>query len=91
MPEGVSDGQAPAVASVRAKFRCSSVRKELSGNTADPFHFTFHFNAVYGTGSEENKTFWKYTPSGTIDLTGLRSDLFVVGSCYYIDFSPAPE
>jgi hypothetical protein len=43
------------------------------------------------TGSEENKTFWRYTPSGKLEMTinGAAASMFVVGTEYYLDFSSA--
>jgi hypothetical protein len=43
-------------------------------------------------GSEENKTFWKYTPGGQITLTitnPAAMEQFEVGKEYYVDFTPA--
>jgi hypothetical protein len=75
---------------VRAKFRCMEMRKSTGGSSKEhPFAWTYHFNAV-AEGSEENKQFWHWTPSGSIDLTALRDDLFEVGQTYYLDFTPAP-
>jgi hypothetical protein len=73
---------------VRAKFTCVSVIKTLSGNKDLSFTWTYHFIAVYGN-SEENKKFWQYTPSGSVDLSSINQDLFEVGKEYYLDFSPA--
>ncbi len=41
--------------------------------------------------SPENETFWKYTPSGKIEMSIRKEagDLFEVGKEYYIDISPA--
>lgn len=41
--------------------------------------------------SPENETFWKYTPSGKVEMSIRKEagDLFVVGQEYYLDFSPA--
>jgi len=46
------------------------------------------------TGSEENKTFSKYTPSGKIALTITNEqayDFFKIGKEYYIDFTKAED
>lgn len=44
------------------------------------------------SGSEENKTFWEYTPSGRLEMqitNGAALDQFKPGQQYYIDFTPA--
>ena len=44
------------------------------------------------SGSEENKSFYKYTPSGTIDLQIVNDEAtkqFEVGKEYYVDFTIA--
>jgi hypothetical protein len=48
----------------------------------------YKFNAV-SSGSEENKSFFASTPSGSLSLSSVRDDLFEVGKEYYLDFSPA--
>jgi hypothetical protein len=43
-------------------------------------------------GSEENKAFWKYTPSGKIEMTidnPPASEVFAPGKEFYVDFRPA--
>jgi len=45
-------------------------------------------------GSEENKTFWQYTPSGSISFSCINTaavEQFEVGKEYYVDFNPAQE
>lgn len=72
---------------IRAKFKCTSVTKDLDGWQKDSkFQYKYRFGAVT-SGSKENETFWKYTPSGAIEITGIRDDLFVVGEEYYVDFT----
>ena len=71
--------------SVRAKFRVAS--KTESANKA----FVVHLEPVI-TGSEENKQFYKWTPSGKIELATVNEDAakqFEVGTEMYIDFTPA--
>jgi len=72
---------------IRTKFFCHSVTKMVS---APAFVYNYKFSAVT-SGSEENKTFWKWTPSGMIELSSIRDDLFEVGKEYYLDFMPASE
>lgn len=71
---------------VRAKFVCQSITKTARHPTG--FTWNYRFNVVYA-GSEENKAFWEATPSGSIELNGIRDDLFEVGHEYYVDFITA--
>ena len=67
---------------VRAKFKCASNHE---GNVT--------LQPVY-EGSEENKTFWNYTPAGLITMTitnPAASNSFEVGKEYYVDFTLAGE
>jgi hypothetical protein len=81
---------------VRAKFYCTSITKYI-GFTQNPETgkyeaapaFNYKFQAVT-SGSEENKKFFASTPSGTIELSALREDLFELNKEYYLDFTPAP-
>lgn len=67
----------------RAKFKCITVTEHEGGNKSASF------TPVVG-GSEENKTFWKYTPSGSLDLTWLNPNVeFRPGQEYYLDITPA--
>lgn len=71
---------------VRAKFTCNFKIINQENGQAE-----VGFNPVY-TGSEENKDFWKYTPSGSIAMTITNSqafDRFETGREYYVDFTPA--
>jgi hypothetical protein len=43
------------------------------------------------SGSEENKKFFAATPSGIIELSALKEDLFEVGKEYYVTFSPSQK
>ena len=63
---------------IRAKFICHSVTKFKSGWGDYPIHYNFKFQAVTG-GSEENKSFFASTPSGMIELSSVKEDLFEVG------------
>lgn len=45
-------------------------------------------------GSPENEQFWKYTPSGNLELTYIKSasaEAFEVCQEYYLDLNPAPR
>lgn len=72
---------------VRAKFQCIKVedQPDLQQKLVD-------FVAVTD-GSEENKSFAKFTPSGgaylNISYETPASDFFEEGQCYYLDFVKA--
>lgn len=69
--------------SVRAKFKVDSVE-----HTADSA--TVKLTPVV-SGSEENKTFYKWTPSGLIMLATINKEAakqFEPGKEYYVDFTP---
>ncbi len=79
----------------RAKFNCISITKWIGGSTnpetgkyeSHPV-YNYRFNAV-SSGSDENKKFFASTPSGTIELTAVRDDLFEIQKEYYLDFTLA--
>lgn len=78
---------------VRAKFHCYSVRKYhtttwVGGKPVLGFLYDYEFNVVMGD-TEENQKFFASTPSGKINISSVRDDLFEVGKDYYLDFSPA--
>jgi hypothetical protein len=71
--------------SVRAKFTVESKTHNRDGS----HHITLF---PVSSGSEENKQFYKWTPSGSIQLNTINSaaaDQFEVGKSYYLDFTPA--
>lgn len=70
---------------VRAKFRCMSITETEGGNK------TVQLAAVT-SGSEENKEFFKWTPSAQINLSTLNpaaAAQFKPGAEFYVDFTPA--
>lgn len=70
---------------VRTKFQVGSVSKTMYG------HHTVVLQAVTN-GSEENNEFWKWTPSGKIELNCINDDAvkqFEPGKEYYVDFTQA--
>lgn len=74
---------------VRAKFVC----KEISNSSpvSEDNGKTVKLEAVIN-GSEENKEFFRWTPSGQISFGCVNvqaSQQFVVGKEYYVDFTPA--
>jgi hypothetical protein len=70
---------------VRAKFKCVSVTEQEGGlKTATLQPVT--------NGSPENASFFKWTPSGQIQLGTINPSAakeFVPGREFYIDFTPA--
>lgn len=70
---------------VRAKFAVDQITTHRGGKTVVLQPVT--------SGSEENKSFWKYTPSGKLEMwmnEGVAAaDLFAVGQEYYLDFTLA--
>lgn len=72
---------------VRCKFFCSSVTKAYDSYNKR-YTYEYKFSAVT-SGSEENKQFWQFTPTGSLSVTGVRDDLFAPGQEYFIDIAPA--
>lgn len=67
----------------RCKFKCESITTFENGVSVKmyPVH----------SGSEENKSFYQYTPGGSLDLQVLNPEaakMFQPGKEYYIDISP---
>lgn len=73
---------------VRAKFIVDSVLRQNGGGVKVELK-------PVTTGSEENKNFWKYTPSGKLEMwmtEGIpAAEQFQPGQEYYIDFTLASE
>lgn len=70
--------------SVRAKFVC-----QTNNRSEGQAEITL---SPVTDGSEENKSFFKYTPGGQINLSVVNdsaSRQFEVGKHYYVDFTPA--
>ena len=70
---------------VRAKYTCIGKNQEFEDT------FDICFSPVTG-GSQENDSFWKWTPYGEIQLGTINkaaSDQFKVGKEYYVDFTLA--
>lgn len=71
--------------SVRAKFRVTSVTAHEGGSSAVVL-------APVLSGSEENKSFWKWTPGGKVELLTINPEAasqFEPGKEFYVDFTPA--
>ena len=68
--------------SVRAKFRCTCKESSNGG-----YRVSF---SVVTDGSTENKEFYKYTPSGNIEMATINENAgnqFTVGDEYFVDFT----
>lgn len=70
---------------VRAKFIVQSIARTTYGHQIKLTPVT--------TGSEENKSFFKYTPGGSIDLTTINDAAMEAfgnpGDAFYVDFTKA--
>lgn len=77
---------------VRAKFTCvKKIPANLGSGPSDVEGFEIVLEPVT-CGSDENETFYKYTPWGRIELGTVNvtaAERFEEGKEYYIDFSPA--
>ena len=69
----------------RCKFKCTHV--EAQGSESDPQQYA-RFEAVV-SGSPENESFFRWTPSGQLSLGVVRGGQFEVGKEYYLDITPA--
>jgi len=70
---------------VRAKFQCTEQTRRCWDATKEEYFYAYSFDAVLG-GSEENKAFFKATPSGHLEMSAVVP-LFVPGKTYYLDFT----
>lgn len=73
---------------VRCKFKCTSSRKYQGWNGDGKFFYEYEMNAV-SSGSDENKEFFASTPSGSLKVSAVASDLFEPGQEYYLDITKA--
>lgn len=78
---------------VRAKFYVSEVKQSRTnwGSQEGELLTTVKLQPVTGN-SEENKSFFRWTPSGSIDLGTVNPavvEQFHIGDEFYIDFTPA--
>lgn len=74
---------------VRAKFKCDAVKPRSDDGT----EVQVELSAVT-SGSDENKSWSRYTPSGQLTMGITNPDAvaqFEVGKEYYLDFTPAGE
>ena len=71
---------------VRAKFKVESVTHVVGGESVK-------MNAVCYDDNDENKSFSKWTPSGSFEMFVNNEKIFGVfqpGQEYYLDFTPVP-
>ncbi len=70
----------------RAKFRCDRF------STVEYGHGTLQYEYIFypvTSGSEENKSFWEYTPAGELRMVTSKKLYFEPGKEYYLDFISA--
>lgn len=74
---------------MRAKMQIQSVAKQMWAGEV------IEMSAVYGgSTNDEDNSFAKTTPSGTIKLTIANKELLGVyqpGDTFYVDFTPVPK
>jgi hypothetical protein len=75
---------------IRCKFTCNEITKRVHREYQKPDSFLYEakFGIVYD-GSDENKQFFKWTPSGSLSVGVYTQDAFQPGKEYYIDITPA--
>lgn len=76
---------------IRCKFLCNGVTKKVlrEYQKPDAFIYEAEFGVVYD-GSEENKQFFKWTPSGSLKIGVYTQDVFEPGKSYYVELTEAP-
>jgi hypothetical protein len=77
--------------SVRAKFIVNSITRTKHWDANKGEVQTIKLMPVT-SGSDENKSFYAATPSGTIELGTVNEEAakqFELGKAYYVDFTPA--
>ncbi len=79
---------------IRCKFRCEKTETYAGYGKDENGQPKQLYNAVLvavSDGSEENKRFWQYTPSGRLEVGSVNVLPWKVGGEYYIDIVPAEE
>lgn len=70
-------------------------RHDHRAEKGNSFDLTLRAITGYNSGeSDENKSYWKWTPSGELKLNTINFDAakeFNVGDYVYLDISKAPE
>jgi len=77
----------------RAKFSCKDIKSVGIASSDARTNYEIILEPVY-SGSEENREFFEYTPSGQIRLgvvSPTPAGQFQVGHDYYVDFTDAEE
>jgi hypothetical protein len=75
---------------VRTKFYVSTLTKQKMGQQGE-IGAVIKLNPVM-SGSDENEKFYRYSPSGSIELGTVNEEAakqFEIGKEYYVDFNPA--
>lgn len=72
----------------RAKFDCVE-KRQYKGWNGHEFFYGYKFQVVVGGKSAENEQFFASTPSGSVEISAVRDDLFEPGKSYYLDFTEA--
>ena len=73
---------------VRCKFRCDTITKQVGELQSGEMLYKAIFAIVTG-GSKENEEFFKWTPSGQLQIGLYKEDIFQPGKEYYIDITEA--
>ncbi len=77
----------------RLKFVCNREEKWQNGQDKEnPYLYNYKFSVVNSYNSEatdDNKTFWKWTPSGEVSFSTVRTNQFEVGKSYYFTVTEA--
>lgn len=77
---------------MRAKMQISRIEKHVGGNETLHFHAVAKSGAYPADGSDEDNTFAKFSPSGTLTLQVANPALigkFSPGEKFYLDFVKA--
>ena len=74
---------------VRCKFECISEKKYKGYSKDNPYMYSYEFNVVYSDGIPEHKEFFAATPGGKLELSTIKSAMFLPGTLYYLDIIPA--
>lgn len=92
IPDYCAQHGTPSPIRVRAKFRLNSYETQLDYRTKEELR-SLKLSAVFD-GSPENKEFFKYTPTGHIEMGVLNRaawERFKLGEEFYVDFTPATD
>ncbi|TSD89073.1 hypothetical protein FFK22_008820 [Mycobacterium sp. KBS0706] len=80
------------MSAMRAKMKIARVEKHSSECETLHFHAVCRSDGYPADGSDENNTYAKFSPSGTLSLTVANPALigkFAEGEEYYLDFTKA--